>query len=196
MGQTEPRRGERDNQDQSGLHKGKIFAQNTGKCMEEPVGVGLNLGSGKIRWPNWISVDLSNADVNCDLRELPIENGTVDTACAIHVIEHFHHWDAPVLLREWYRILKPGGKLVLELPCMNKVFGLIANSAIQGQTVPRFIWDALWGDQSLGRPEMCHKYGYSTEVLTKLMESVGFTVTEEEPRYHFKFRDMRLVGLK
>lgn len=35
---------------------------------------------------------------------------------SVHVIEHFWRWEALDVLREWLRVLKPGGVMILECP--------------------------------------------------------------------------------
>lgn len=166
--------------------------------MEEIGGVRLNLGSGSVHWPGWIGCDLSGADVDCDIRNLPFPNDYADAIAAIHVVEHLHSWELLDTLRGWYRVLKPGGQLILELPCMNKVFGVIAHAVQKGNKIPQgFVWAALYGKQDFKRPEMCHKYAYSIETLSALVAQAGFTdVFSCEPRYHFKERDMRIEATK
>lgn len=132
-----------------------------------------------------------------DIRNLCYLDGSVSVIAAIHVIEHFYRWEVPDVLKEWHRALRFGGELILELPCMNKVFGYIAVCVKKGIEIsPRMTFDAIYGDHKTQRVAMTHKWGYSQEELKGLMEEAGFTVRIEEPRYHFPIRDMRLVGVK
>jgi hypothetical protein len=39
---------------------------------------------------------------------------------AIHLFEHFYRWECERVLAEWRRLLKPRGRLVLELPDLHK----------------------------------------------------------------------------
>lgn len=180
------------------LYKRKILAQNTGVCMESPVGVGLHLGCGKLRWPQWANIDFDQGDISCDIRSLPFPDNYADAICAIHVIEHFHSWEVPGILAEWRRVLRPQGTLVLELPCMNKVFQYIAAYVQYGEEVfAGMFWNSLWGDQKYKDPLMCHKYGWTVEGLSKQLLAAGFScVTSTPPRYHFAVRDMRLEAIK
>lgn len=116
---------------------------------------------------------------------------------AIHVLEHFYEWEAVDVLKEWRRILKPGGQLIVELPCMDKVMDYLAKCATMKQPVfAQMSWWALWGDPRYKSVEMTHKWGYSTAMLQKALQQAGFTtVTLTEPRYHVKQRDMRAVAL-
>ena len=56
------------------------------------------------------------ADLKCDVRALPYEDNSVDEIFASHLIEHFDFKEAFDVIREWKRVLKEGGVLVLETP--------------------------------------------------------------------------------
>lgn len=131
------------------------------------------------------------------MRALPIDSGTVDTAVAIHVLEHFYEWEAVEVLKEWKRILKPSGQLILELPCMDKVVEYLVKCATDRKPIfANMSWWALWGDPRYKSVEMTHKWGYSMEMLTAKLQEAGFsTVTFDTPRYHVPQRDMRAVAV-
>src|SRR6185369_5064882 len=100
-------------------------------------------------------------------------------------------------LKEWLRVLKPGGKLILELPSMNKVFAYITRTVLAKEPLAfHMVWNPLWGGIA-DKPEMVHKWGFTFGMMKALLEKVGFTgVVEQEARYHFPERDMRIVGFK
>lgn len=186
----------------AGLRAGTIFSGACGECLEDPGdGVRVQLGCGHKPWPGWINVDGDRAgdcaDVVADLRALPFETGTVDTAVAIHVLEHFYEWEAVDVLKEWRRVLKPGGQLIVELPCMDKVFGYLARCAAKRQPIyAQMSWWALWGDPRYKSVEMTHKWGYSQEMLATVLTQAGFApVSIGNPRYHLKQRDMRALAI-
>ena len=179
-----------------------VRASNTGSCMEDgDSGIKLHLGCGRLRWDGWTNVDLHSevADVRCDLRRLDaFKDGSADVACAVHVLEHFHEWEAMKLLLEWKRVLKPGGKLVLELPCLDKVLQYIREAVEKREPmVGSFSWYVFWGDPRYKSEPMCHKWGYTIGALQQALEGAGFErVTFERPRYHFPARDMRATAYK
>lgn len=131
--------------------------------------------------------------MEADLFCLPFPDNYADEARAIHVIEHFQPWDAPKVLREWVRVLKPGAELALECPCLDKIIKLF-----DVPNVPPFMtyW-GLYGDPRMEDPLMMHKWVYGEKQLARLMAQCGLVgIRGEPPRFHQPVRDMRIVGVK
>jgi predicted SAM-dependent methyltransferase len=139
-------------------------------------------------------------DKKCDVRHMPeIRSNTADAVAAIHLLEHFYPWQVLDILSEWRRILKPGGKLILELPCLDKIMDYIASAVNQNiQMDANFaIYHPLYGDPKHRSAEQMHKWGWFVENLTAVLKTVGFrNIQSVPPRYHFAFRDMRLEATK
>jgi len=168
--------------------------------VEDRYETAYNLGCGSKKWDGWINVDLYSdvSDLKCDLRKLEIASDSADAVAAIHVLEHFYEWEVPDLLTEWKRVLKPGGKMILELPCMDKVFAYVHNCVTNKDPLQPFMTlHALYGDPKYKNEAMCHHWGWFQVPLHQMLESVGMERIEFfEPRYHFPFRDMRIECYK
>jgi len=182
------------------VREGRILASNIDKNVEDSYTTAYNLGCGNKKWDGWINVDLHSdiADIKCNLRKLEIASNSADAVAAIHVLEHFYEWEAFDVLTEWKRILKPNGKMILELPCMDKVFAYVHNCVVNKQPLQPFMTLlALYGDPKHKQPAMCHKWGWFQEPLRQMLESVGMERIEFcVPKYHFPFRDMRIECYK
>jgi len=165
------------------------------------VAVRLNLGCGNKRLDGYLNCDLAEnytglaPDVSCDLRDLPFDNDFADEILAVHVLEHFYIWEVEDILNEWIRVLKPEGKLVIEVPCLDKII----NHFIKFDGAPPVnlaMW-GLYGDPSYKDEKMCHRWCYSTSQLKALLDAVGLKeITESEPKYHVAIRDMRMEAVK
>jgi len=182
------------------VRNGRIHAKNTDRQVEDTYETAYNLGCGNKKWDGWINVDLHSdiADLKCDLRKLEIASDSADAVAAIHVLEHFYEWEVAEVLTEWKRVLKPGGKMILELPCMDKVFAYVTNCVINKEPLQPFMTlMALYGDPKHKSIPMTHKWGWFQNPLRNMLESVGMTEIKFcEPNYHFPFRDMRVECLK
>ena len=174
--------------------------------------VRLDLGAGHKHEAGWIAVDFAVErkkcttkggvtergapilpDVEADLRALPFPDNYADEARAIHVIEHFQVWDAPNALREWVRVLKPGGELAIECPCLDKIVKLFDVPNVP----PYLTYWGLYGDPRLEDPLMMHHWCYTEAQLRRLMASCGLVdIRGDVPRFHQVVRDMRVVGVK
>lgn len=182
------------------VRNGRIHAKNTDRQVEDTYKTAYNLGCGNKKWDGWINVDLHSdiADLKCDLRKLEIASDSADAVAAIHVLEHFYEWEVAEVLTEWKRVLKPGGKMILEMPCMDKVFAYVTNCVINKEPLQPFMTlMALYGDPKHKSIPMTHKWGWFQRPLHDMLESVGMTEIKFcEPNYHFPFRDMRVECLK
>jgi ubiquinone/menaquinone biosynthesis C-methylase UbiE len=78
----------------------------------------LHIGCGIVILPGYINCDMYNpkAELKCDALKLPFPDNSVVEILAVHIIEHFHFHDTFNALKEWYRVLKVGGKLRIETP--------------------------------------------------------------------------------
>lgn len=134
----------------------------------------------------------------CDVKKLTFPDNHADAIAAIHLFEHFYQWEAQPVLEEWKRVLKPGGKLILELPSMEKVFKYIANAIDRNLPMSAtFSFLPIWGDPKFRSTAMCHKWGYFFSSLRIELIKAGFTdVVPDKARYHFPQRDMRVTAFK
>ncbi len=91
----------------------------TGKMPEVlPNPLRLNLGCGKDVREGFINIDLYSTDdkvVGMDIRKISLPNSCADYILASDVLEHFSHRETDSILKEWARLLKPGG--ILEIRC-------------------------------------------------------------------------------
>ncbi len=79
----------------------------------------LHLGCGPHRLSGWLNTDLNpfRSLVLIDAsRRLPFDPGTFDCIFTEHLIEHLELRKGMQLLRECYRVLKPGGRIRIATP--------------------------------------------------------------------------------
>ena len=82
-------------------------------------GLRLHLGSGTVRLDGWLNIDLETpqADLHCDIRRpLPFPSGSARLIYHEHVMEHITLDEALICLRDWHRLLEPGGVLRIATP--------------------------------------------------------------------------------
>jgi predicted SAM-dependent methyltransferase len=170
----------------------------------------INYGCGRRVLSGWLNVDpvinprapkppevLHALTFNADgsiVEPTPLADECADELMAAHVIEHFREYEAPHVMAEWKRMLKPGGKLILELPNIEAA----ARNLLAGQ--PLQMWQyALYGDGSHRDPFMLHKFGYTPKTIRQLCADAGFMdVAILPPQTHGPRpnRDMRVEARK
>lgn len=153
----------------------------------------LNLGSGGKTVEGFTNVDVAgDPDIVADVRCIPLPDDTVDEAMAIHVLEHLSRWDAPKALAEWHRVLKPGGRLIVEVPDLLKCCAAI----IAGLSDRMGLW-GLFGDPVYQSELMIHRWAYTPDELIAEFRAAGFRkVRLYNAQFHKPQRDMRVEGLK
>jgi predicted SAM-dependent methyltransferase len=164
--------------------------------------VRLNLGCGGKLWPGFINVDFpgnwsgKKPDVECDITQLTFPDDYADEIHAIHVIEHLNRVKIDEVFQEWKRVLKPGGKLVIECPCLDKI-RVHLNSEKRDIHWFRLTMIGLYGEYWRGDIAMLHKWCYSAQELLNIMHKAGMQgPVLMEPQFHQPNRDMRVVARK
>ena len=79
----------------------------------------INLGNGNRYLENYINIDKSkkaNPDLVLDLEKdnIPYEDNSIDEVLATHILEHIQN--IIPLMNECYRVLKEGGRMIIEVP--------------------------------------------------------------------------------
>lgn len=131
-------------------------------------GTGKNLESFAVKLPTFGTDMSTEALAFCKKRgltqlkqsngiTLPYADNHFTVATALDVVEHA---DDKQLLSEAYRVLKPGGYLIVTVPAF------------------QFLW-SKWDEV------LHHKRRYTTASLTKVTEQAGFTVLKKSYAYSF-----------
>lgn len=170
--------------------------------------VKLNLGCGDKILEGYTNVDVACEragklpDIVCDIRKLEkFSDNFADEILAVHVVEHFWRWEVVDILREWVRVLKPGGKMILECPNLKSACEEFLRDADRhsqpGKEGQKTMW-VFYGDPSWSDPLMVHRWGYTPLSLAQIMFEAGMNDLRQEPA-QFKLReprDMRITGRK
>lgn len=123
----------------------------------------LNLGGGNQKIPGFVNVDRL---LGQEAFPLPAyADGSVDEIRASHILEHFGHREVPEVLKEWVRILKPGGVLKIAVPDFDYL--------VQHRHDELPLESYLMGGQS--DQNDYHKSIFSERKLRDLMRYVGLT---------------------
>jgi SAM-dependent methyltransferase len=136
---------------------------------------------------------MPGVDVICDARHLPFMDNYFEEVLAYDLLEHFSVFDAPLLLREWRRVLVPDGILRLRVPDVRKIAFRLHDRTLRpdsdriqkpnpevgvvtGEHVALWL---LYGDQSSawgGSEFGAHKWGYTTLTLAQFLDEEKFAL--------------------
>jgi len=148
---------------------------------EAKMPIKFNMGAGQDRFEGYINIDKynSNAEVQADFFDLNLSNDVADEVLASHVIEHIPQHRVYELLTKWYSLIKPKGKLVLELPNLEELCKdfLQQNDEDRWSTAMCMFGAYVEEDTPETREKGAlspHLFGYYPKSLTKILTDVGF----------------------
>jgi ubiquinone/menaquinone biosynthesis C-methylase UbiE len=135
----------------------------------------LHVGCGKRFIPGFVHIDQApfpHVDHLQDIRKLDkFEDGVAELIYACQVIEYFDREEVFEVLKEWIRVLAPGGILRLSVPN----FQVITKLYSAGMPLEWFL-GTLYGKISDGKSgHVYHKTTYDEPSLAALLSSVGLT---------------------
>jgi len=135
----------------------------------------INLGSGQRKFGTpehpWLNVDVNpkwEPDLLADGADLSIiASDTAEYVVLHHVLEHFGLGEADTMLKECYRILAPGGSLIVCVPNLRE----LARAWLRGEITDYIYCVNLYGaymDDEADR----HKWGFGpSSLIQTLFES-------------------------
>jgi len=122
-------------------------------------------------------------DIIGDMRNMPqVPTGSMDALYSSHNLEHVYAHEVRGVLKEFIRVLKPGGLLVLTLPDIQAVAFRVAQGKLeeplyQSASGPISAMDVMFGFGSSlkdGHFYMAHKTAFTAHSLAKHLLAVGF----------------------
>jgi len=146
----------------------------------------VNLGSGGKGRPGWVNVELHphHRDTTLALdirRQLPFADGSIARILAEHVVEHvdFRH-DVPKMVRDWYRVLRPGGVVRVIVPDAERFLRAYASGepteweGLGWGVLPHDIHTRMHVLNHIFHQEGEHLFGYDFETLKWVLRQAGF----------------------
>ena len=119
-----------------------------------------------------------------------VTDASVDAIYSAHNIEHVYAHEVPQVLKEFLRVLKPDGFLVVTCPDLQTVCQLVAedklgDAAYTSQAGPITPLDILYGHGAAlaaGHHYMAHKTGFTLKTLTRALHAAGFATSAGKRR--------------
>jgi len=105
----------------------------------------------------------------------PYDDDSIEEILIVGAFEHFSKEEGEELLREWYRILKPQGRLYIDIPDLYGTFKMFFDA----DTLEEMDWAVrlVYGSQK--NKYSFHKWGYNFYTLSDICKEIGFRETEE-----------------
>jgi len=161
--------------------------------------VKLNLGSGGVEVPGYVSVDKYDlrASLVMDVFDLDkhFPEGSVEEILASHLFEHVNPYESVELLVKWRKLLKPGGRLIMELPNIEELCkDFLAADKAGRYGILNCIYGSVNTRDTKNKKEITspHLWGWYPEMMHEHLvwagfENIGFG-PEQIPHPHKNFR--------
>lgn len=140
------------------------------------------------RNPEWLEVRLDidpnvKPDIVASMTAMtPVADESVEAIYSSHNLEHLYAHEVPVALGEFFRVLKPGGFVLVTMPDLQKAAEYIAMGNLEGTVYespagPVSAIDIVYGFRpsiARGNTFMAHRTGYTADSLSKKLAASGF----------------------
>lgn len=134
----------------------------------------LHIGCGDKYIPGFVHIDareLPHVDYVTPADKLDMfADQSVDLIYSCHMLEHLRRNEVAIVLREWHRVLKPGGILRLAVPDFEKIVEVY----LKTKDLKSFL-GLLAGRQDY--PENTHYGVFDFAYLSEILSEIGFKNT-------------------
>jgi len=159
------------------------------------------------RDPGWreIRVDIDPSvkpDIRASITDLKngVPDASVDAVWSSHNIEHLYDHEVDPALREFVRVLRPEGFVLITCPDLEAIAKLVATgldrTVYESPAGPITALDMLFGHRrsiERGNVYMCHRTGFTGERLGQVIVAAGFTEARIRKGTNY---DLWALGLK
>lgn len=142
----------------------------------------------RFRGPDWREVRLDidpsvQPDILGSIVSMPdVPAEAVDAVWSSHNLEHVYAHEVPVVLREFYRVLRPKGVVLVAVPDLLHVAKSIAKGGLEetlymSAAGPIAPLDMVYGHRASiqsGNEFMAHRTGFTARTLSTKLEQAGF----------------------
>lgn len=168
--------------------KGKFVDHRIGEYLKSAKSPRLHLGAGSNCFEGWLNTDINphTADVlRVDATTpFPFENNVFEYVLAERLVEHLEFGQAHHMLSECFRALKPGGRLRIATPDLQRFFALYSRRPTKAQkqymdwvthhflrdvaeSHPTPVLNNVFGDRG-------HRFVFDADTLTEALRGAGF----------------------
>lgn len=140
------------------------------------------------RGPEWHEVRLDvdpgvKPDVVASVTDMsPVPDRSVDAVYSHHNIEHVFAHEVPLVLREFLRVLRPRGEVLIATPDLQGIAEAIAAGRLEttlyraeaGDISALDVVYGLRSDIADGREYMAHRTGFTLRTLARKLSQAGF----------------------
>lgn len=154
-----------------------VEVKNYSSLEENMTKLNLHIG-GQQAHPDWKILDIEArpevdfvGNASCLSQ---FQDHSIEKIYASHILEHFYHALNDELLstlREWYRVLKPGGYLLVSVPDLRTLCWLYLNPNCSVHDRLDLV-AIMYGGQTNAYD--VHKVGFDFDILKLCLEGVGF----------------------
>lgn len=142
----------------------------------------LHLGCGTKKMQGWVNIDSVKGvspDLVHDLRQpFPYADLSVEEILAEDLLEHFDKYMRVQVFSEWARVLSVGGKVVIQVPNLQKVLFNRYFKFRFDDLADTIFGENLWNGKVYIGDFGNHKWGYSPKTLSVFVGQFGIKPLE------------------
>lgn len=146
----------------------------------------------RFRGPAWHELRLDvdpgvQPDIVASITDMsPVPDASVDAVYSHHNIEHVFAHEVALAMQEFFRVLRPGGEVLVGTPDLQNVARTIASGRLEDTLYrsgsgPVSALDVVYGlrsDVASGREYMAHRTGFTRGTLARKLGAAGFVDIE------------------